>query len=161
MIRFILCIVFAASCAFSSPLFAQEKVVLGSTKSLSIADQGKDEIWKPDEIEQPSTEKGELKDLMPNTAPSIQEKRVTTALGTVVFSQLWDITCTELCPTKVVLEKLDGTKKVLLDDVLPQILPEGQSKSLKVDDQVSISDDLKTLWIDTDQHGVETFELNN
>lgn len=157
MRRLVLCV----ALMLCSPLLAQEKKALGATKSLSIVEQGQDEIWKPDEIEQSSTESGELKDLMPDTQPSIQEKRLDTPLGTVVFSQLWDISCTELCPTKVVLEKKDGTKKLLLDDVVPQILPQAQSKSLKLDDQVSISDDLKTLWVDTDQHGIETFELNN
>ncbi|MDX8521144.1 hypothetical protein [Mesorhizobium dulcispinae] len=145
----------------TSPLCAQEKMPLGSTKSLSVGNQGGIELWKPSEIEQGSQEAGELKSLSEETKPpKIEEKRLVTPLGTVVFAQLWDLTCASLCQTKVLLEKPDGTVKVLLDDVLPQIRPEEESKSLKIDNQVSISEDLKTLWVDTDD-GVQTFQLNN
>jgi hypothetical protein len=142
----------------SVALHAQEQKSLSATKSLTISDQGQDILWKPDEIELPQNETGELKALMPDKAPTIQEKRINTSKGVIIFSQLWDISCTELCPTKVVVDPPSGQQKILLDDVLPQVLPESASKSLAQDDQVTLSDDLKTLSIKTDS-GIQNFDL--
>lgn len=150
----ILCVVLYSHAA----LHAQEQKTLSATKALAIPDQGQDALWKPEEIELPQNETGELKALMPDKAPTIQEKRINTSEGVIIFSQLWDISCTELCPTKVVVDLPSGQQKTLLDDVLPQVLPESASKSLAQDDQVTLSGDLKTLSIKTD-NGIQNFDL--
>lgn len=144
----------------SSFAFGQSEKSLGATKSFDATQQSSDQLWKPDEIEFPDQQPGEVKAFMPDKMPTIQEKRLDTPKGVVVFSQVWDISCGDkVCPTKVALISPGGQKKILLEDSLPQILPEAKSKSLVVDDQVTISDDLKTLSIKTDD-GVQDFDLN-
>ncbi|ASP66426.1 hypothetical protein [Sinorhizobium meliloti] len=133
-------------------------------KSLEAPDRDPDGIWSPDEIEKPSSMQTGTKSLGAVAEPTVHEFVRDTPDGKLIVSQKWDAACSlQLCETRVVLVKPDGSKEVKVQgEMMPQLdlqRTDGRFKDISVTPQLQLSGDGKSLIFSEDQNSSLTFSM--
>lgn len=81
-------------------------------------------------------------DLAPrnNGTVSIFEYQLKTNGGTYLISQIWNDNCSiSVCPTRLVKIDDGGSKKVLVDDMMHQVIPKDDTKFRELSSNPKIS----------------------
>jgi hypothetical protein len=115
-------------------------------------------IWKETDVDLPEASKGLA------AGPSVHALSIPVADGTLILSQLWDISCTNSeCPTQIILLKKDGTRQVKLEPtMLPQINPADSAaatKGLGGVPSIFLTPDGKSITATSEDHGTEEIPL--